>query len=220
MSAYLRVLGAVRARALGPYLLDTGERRAELVDPSSFVPPDQLDAPGKRLARLERAIPASMRVSRTWRCDIRNRVMTGTLAVVNERVVPPAVAPQETTRPKRPCASSAMRTRCSLVSSRNRSIRASSAVAAACGGGALLQFHGAERANYEDLVVVNGHLRNLDEEVVRQPAREPGLDLRSLLGRGALLGSRAPSAPRPAGAGTTPSPALARVMLMFMKCHE
>ena len=144
-SAYLRILRAVRARALGPYLLDTGERGAELVDPSSFVPPDQLDAPGERLAAAQRAIPASMRVSRTWRCDIRNRVMTGTLAVVNERVVPPAVAPQETTRPKRACASSAMRTRCSLVSSRNRSIRASSAVAAASGGGALVQFHRAER---------------------------------------------------------------------------
>ena len=46
----LRVPWAVRVRALGPYLLDAGERGSELVDPRSFVSPDQLDAPGERLA--------------------------------------------------------------------------------------------------------------------------------------------------------------------------
>ena len=50
ISAYLRIPDAVRVRALSPYLLDTGERGAELVDPSSFVPPDQVDAPGECLA--------------------------------------------------------------------------------------------------------------------------------------------------------------------------
>ena len=152
-------------------------------------------APRSRL----RAIPASMSVSRTWRCDIRNRVMTGTLAVVNKRVVPPTVAPQETTRPKRPCASSAMRIRCSLVSSRNRSIRASSAVVAAPAVAPWSSSTALSGADDEDLVVVDGHLWNPDVEVVRKPAREPGLDLRSLLGGGTLLGSRSPTGPAPTG---------------------
>ena len=147
-----------------------------------------------------RAMPASISVSRTWRCEMRSRVMTGTFAVVKSRLVPPAVAPQETTRPKRACASSAMRTRCSRVSSRNRSIRASSAVAAASGRCAFLELDGAERPDDEDLVVVHGHLGGPDEEVVREPAGEPGLDLSPLFGRRALFGPGGPSAPRPSGA--------------------
>ena len=167
-----------------------------------------------------RAMPASMRVSSTWRCDIRSRVMTGTLAVVNSRVVLPAVAPQETTRPKRACASSAMRIRCSRVSSRNRSIRASSAVAAASGVAPSSSSTAAERADDEDLVVVDGHFGRAGEEVVRKPTGEPGLDLGPLLGRRAFLGAGGPAAPPPSGPGAPASPSLARVVLMFVVSHE
>ena len=52
--------------------------------------------PARRTRRGPRCgcarFPASISVSRTWRCDMRKRVMTGTLAVVNKRVLPPTVA--------------------------------------------------------------------------------------------------------------------------------
>ena len=217
---FLRVLCAVRIRTLVHCTCSTGENaaRSSSIQAASLRPTSSTHQASASL-RL-RAIPASMRVSRTCRCDMRNRVITGTLAVVNRRVVPPVVAPHDTTRPKRACASSAMRTRWALgvltetLDSRLLGGRGFP------GGGAFGEFDGFEDADDEDLVVVDGHLRSPDEELTGEPAREPRLDLGPLLGRSPLLGCRAPTAPCPAGPGTTPSPgAGAGVVLMFVKCH-
>ena len=82
----------------------------------------------------ERAMPASMRVSSTWRSSISSRVITGTLATVKRRSRPSHRAPQDTFLPKRCSASVAMTMRRSRVSSRKPLIRADAATRRAVGG--------------------------------------------------------------------------------------
>jgi len=105
---------------------------------------------------------------------LRSRVITGTLAVVNKRVVPPTVAPHETTRPNRPVPP----LRCGSVFSSCPRGTARSALPRRSWPPRrwrLIQFHHTQGPDDEDLLVVDGHLRNPEVEVVGKPACEPGL---------------------------------------------
>ena len=90
--------------------------------------------------------------------------MTGTDSVVNISAPSPQRAPQATFRPNLRSASRAISIRRVRVSSRNRLIRPSAAVASASGGLGLGQ-----RADDRDLFAVDGDLGRLGEPVVGQP---------------------------------------------------
>ena len=80
-----------------------------------------------RASERDRAIPASIRVSRTCRSSMSRRVMTGTLATVNRRSTSPQRTAQETLRSKVRSATEAMAMRASRVDSRKPSMRAAAA---------------------------------------------------------------------------------------------
>ena len=84
---------------------------------------------------LERATPASTRVSSTRRSDCLSLVMTGTDSVVNISVTLPQRTPQATFLPNLRSASRAISIRRARVSSRNRLMRPSAAATASSASG-------------------------------------------------------------------------------------
>ena len=162
-----------------------------------------------------------MSVSRTWRCDIRSRVMTGTLA--GREVT------GRTADGRAPGDDSAER-RLGLIGNAHPVLAGVLAEAVRCAPprrssprrrGVLAELDGTQRADDEDLVVVNGHLAGSGEEVVRQASCEPGLDLRALFGGGPFLRAAGETAPSPARPRAPAAPALAGfVFVMFVMDHE
>ena len=124
----------------------------------------------------ERATPAPTSVSSVWRSRMRSRVITGTASAVNVCSSSPQRAPHATLRPVRLSASSAMRMRCSRVSSRKRWMRARRAAAVAASSASSGYSGSARRADHEDLLAVGGDLGGPGEPVVGQPAGEPAFE--------------------------------------------
>ena len=107
---------------------------------------------------------------------MRSRVITGTASAVNVFSSSPQRAPHATLRPVLASASSAMRMRCSRVSSRKRWMRARRAAAIAAVVGVLRVVGLGERADHEDLLAIGGDGRRSGEPVVGQAAGEPAFE--------------------------------------------